>query len=674
MRVPRLLLAFLAFPVLTSAQPAFQEKVTVSYVEVPVTVIGTGGGAVRGLTQANFEVFDDGEKRPIDSFEAIDFASERPLKTISPLHPASRRNFLLLFDLSFSSPNSIGKAQTAARSFIARSVGSRDLVAIGSLDVERGFRFLTAFTTDRELLVAAIADPLTFQTSDPLQIASGSPMREIGADGSSAGTGGRGDRSGTLDELAADFMRSTAKLDDAFNRGRVKRQVETLGSIARSMQGLAGRKHLVLLSEGFDPRLVQGRSVTESAEQTEENAAIQSGEIWKVDSDRRYGSANAQRSISLMASQFRRADVVLHAVDIQGVRVQNDVRGGAKVNSNEGLFLLANSTGGSVFRNSNDISAEFDRLTRQHEVVYVLGFRAPLGEPGQFHELKVRLVNVPNAHLQHRGGYYDAGNESVLERSLSTAEVIINDIPQDALGLAALSAAFPSAEGDAQVPVVLEVTGADLIAKSKDGAATTEFFVYAFDENGLVRGSLYQRMRLDVEKAGERLRESGVRFYGTLRLPPGRYAVKTLVRVAETDARGYRRVEVTVPEKGDVAMVRPLFFEEAGHWIMVKSANEAKVPYPFVLDGESFIPSARPKLRKGEPRLFTVFVYNAGPDELTWEIRPEAKLVSKTDGDDVTKYVFALERHAADIRELGVTIRKTGSADERRVVVPIEAQ
>jgi hypothetical protein len=130
-----------------------------------------------------------------------------------------------------------------------------------------------------------------------------------------------------------------------------------------------------------------------------------------------------------------------------------------------------------------------------------------------------------------------------------------------------------------------------------------------------------------------------------------------------------------VPPPGDVAVVRPLFFAEAGNWVMVKSAaDDPKLPYPFVLGETTFIPAARATLRKGEPRLFTVFVYNAGADELTWEIAPEAKLVSEARGEEVTKFVFALEKFPGDLKELAVTVRKKGSSDARTVRVPIEVQ
>jgi VWFA-related protein len=663
--VPMIVLAVLPL----FAQQKFEEKVTVTYVEVPVTVLGRDGAPVRGLTRENFEVRDDGEKRDIESFDAVDFAAAGGTgpKVISPLNPASRRNFLLLFDLSYSNPQSIVRAQEAARNFVARSIGRRDAVAVGVIDIDLGFRFLTAFTTDRELLTAAIAQPRTFRSRDPLQIAS-TPMLDVQPEGMSQTRQGGDVAMENLREIAA----LSRRLDDSYKRGRLKKQMEMLGDVSQTLGRLAGRKHLVLLSEGFDPRLVQGRGAGAMLDdQSEENQAIEYGEMWKVDSDQRFGSPDAQKALQMMAEQFRRSDVVLHCVDIQGVRVANDLKGGARLNSNEGLFLLANSTGGTVFRNSNDITTEFDRLARQHDVVYVLGFRAPAGRPGQFHDLKVKTVNVPGARVQHRGGYYDAGTESLLERSLTTAEVIVNDLPEDDIGLHALAAAFPGGK----VPVVLELAGRDLVRHAKNDRATTDLFVYAFDEQGVVQDSLFQRVTLDIAQLRAQLEASGVRFYGTLQLPPGRYALKSLVRVSETDRKGFQRVDLEVPAEGDVSMVRPLFFADAGNWVMVKAArDDPKAPYPFMLGEEAFIPAARATLRKGEPRLFTVFVYNAAADELLWDIAPEAKLVSNETEDSVRKYVFALERVPAGARELAVTIRKKGSEDARTMTVPIEVQ
>src|SRR5213078_1367650 len=103
------------------------------------------------------------------------------LKATSTLNPNARRSFLLLFDLSFSSPVGRTTAEEAARNFIARGMQRRDLAAVATVDINHGFRMVTAFTTDRTLLAAAIANPQTFVATDPLQIAS-SAVFELSVD------------------------------------------------------------------------------------------------------------------------------------------------------------------------------------------------------------------------------------------------------------------------------------------------------------------------------------------------------------------------------------------------------------------------------------------------------------------------------------------------------------
>ena len=73
--------------------------INVHVVELPVTVLDASGNPVRGLTAANFALYDEKRKQSITSFDAIDFAADAPASAISPMNPAARRSFILLFDL-----------------------------------------------------------------------------------------------------------------------------------------------------------------------------------------------------------------------------------------------------------------------------------------------------------------------------------------------------------------------------------------------------------------------------------------------------------------------------------------------------------------------------------------------------------------------------------------------
>src|SRR5215831_5125636 len=115
MRFPRaLVLSLLALPLLAqtpgAAPKPVAETLTVDYVEVPVNVVDRSGNPLRDLTKANFEIYDNKKRVGIASFETIDFTSDESM--LKNAHsPAAHRTFLLLFDLGYSSPKALERAE-----------------------------------------------------------------------------------------------------------------------------------------------------------------------------------------------------------------------------------------------------------------------------------------------------------------------------------------------------------------------------------------------------------------------------------------------------------------------------------------------------------------------------------------------------------------------------------
>jgi hypothetical protein len=351
---------------------------------------------------------------------------------------------------------------------------------------------------------------------------------------------------------------------------------------------------------------------------------------------------------------------VLHAIDIQGVRVQNDVASGSNFNSNAGLFTLSRPTGGEVFQNSNDLKNNFGRMLRAQEVVYVLAFQGPSVSFGRYHDLKVKLVNA-QGRVNYRTGYFENGGETITERALTTAEIIVNDIPQDDVHIAAFAAPFPAADGNSQVPIILDINGADLEKQAHGSMGAAEIFVYAFDAEGVVRDRLYQHLTFDLKKVGDRLK-NGLRFYGTLMLTPGSYAIKSLVRAGEPndkkndEKRGYARTNVIVPKPGEIAVLPPIPIDEGPKWLLVRGTERAiAASYPFELNGQNFIPSATASNK------VALVVYGAAANELTWETTPKTKLLGTIPITGGTKLVLQLD-DPAQVPTLQVTVHKKGAA------------
>ena len=121
-------------------------KVDTQLVEVPVAVVGAGGGAVRGLKQSNFVVYEDGKKQEIADFST---AAE-------PFEVA------LLLDTSGSTRNDLALIQRSAQYFID-NLRPGDRVSIISFNTSRDDKtafavpeLLTGLTDDRKALTAAI--------------------------------------------------------------------------------------------------------------------------------------------------------------------------------------------------------------------------------------------------------------------------------------------------------------------------------------------------------------------------------------------------------------------------------------------------------------------------------------------------------------------------------------
>jgi len=599
------------------AQPAASEVIQVTVVEVPVTVADRAGNSVRGLSIDNFELFDQGDKRTIAYFETIDLARVSAAEPGSqPLNPAARRNFTLLFDLTSTAPQHLGRAREAAGQFVTTGMERQDLAAVVTYSVERGFRFLTTFTTDRSLLKTAIDSvgaPRMYQTSDPLLLLP--TMTETGMKASPSSG-----REAAVEEEIREAGRIIQSSNEEYRRQRVARQLRSFSMFARTLDRLRGRKQVILLSEGFDAKLVLGRENISSEEARAESAASVSGEIWKIDSDARFGNTAASTLLKAMFEYFKRSDVVIHAVDVQGLRSNVNARSGAISPSTESLFLMSNGTGGQLFKNSNDLSNGFERLMRQQEVIYVLGFRAPTGkDPRRFRNLKVRLVNAPaGSRAFHRAGYYEASPMSPLEQTLSATEIMMNDIEQTDVGIHVVSSPFPLADSENQVPVVVEIDGPSLMAGVPANTLNGELFIYAFDEQNSVKDFLYQRMTLDLEKMRPALGKGGVKYYGTLALRPGTYQLRTLLRVHESNRNGYKRTALKVPDFDTATALPPFFWEQGRSWVMLKGVSRVKgtIEYPFNIGDESFVPSAQPQLRNDNSYKVALFTYNLAPDAI----------------------------------------------------------
>ncbi|HEX5719817.1 MAG TPA: VWA domain-containing protein [Thermoanaerobaculia bacterium] len=623
-----LLLAALSVP---AGAQTFSEATDVVVVEVPVQVIGADGKPVRGLTADHFEVYEGRKKQSLVGFEALDLASRPAEGKPAPPPVAARRHFLMMFDFTFSSPAGLTKAREAALTLVEQLHPS-DVVSVASYTTDKGTELLLQFTGDRRQILAGIerlglrAFRREEQPPDPLGLIVVDDMLADPIINTGGGTGGGRagiDRS-EMERVVANEVSRTSQVT---RERAVANMTRSYGELARMMAGVRGRKYLVLFSEGFDASLLSG-----TANVDEQLAMAEGTEMWDLNSADRFGSTKTVSQVEEMLEEFRRADCVIQAVDIAGLRA--GVVGHAQfAGGKDSLFLMARETGGELFENINQLDVAVAKVLERTSVTYVLAFQPEVERDGKYHRLRVELKNGPRgARLVHRPGYYapqSYDKRSPLEKALTAGQALVGAEEMKQVRTSVLAAPFPVQGGPWYVPVLIEVDGPSLTAGMQGRALATDIYAYAFDAEGRVRDFFSQTVGLDLAKVGPALAQGGLKFFGHLDLPPGEWSVRVLVRNGATGAMGLQTASVHVPELSQAgAVLLPAFFPEPqGKWLIIREAarqGDREVPYPFMVGSQPYIPASMPVLAAGQGTSFSLVGYRLKPGAL----RAEAKVLT----------------------------------------------
>jgi hypothetical protein len=181
-----------------------------------------------------------------------------------------------------------------------------------------------------------------------------------------------------------------------------------------------------------------------------------------------------------------------------------------------------------------------------------------------------------------------------------------------------------------RVPVLLEVPGRDLLREPAAERLTLGLYVYAVDEQGRLADFFSRAVALDLARDGARLREGAFRYYGSLRLSPGKYRIRSFVRDEERGRFAFQVVRLEVPEPEDRALraLPPLFFSAQEPGISLRDPSESKKPgsEPFELAGDGFIPQLRPQLPSGKSTRLCLLLYAASAEPGAPLIQLEARV------------------------------------------------
>jgi VWFA-related protein len=511
-----------------------------NFVEVDAVVTDERGNPVKDLTQADFEVYEDGKRQVPSVFALVDLPLPPPSASKTPdvesdVRTTSRRFdgrlYVLVLDDLHTLVTRTPVVRTAARKFIQDYLGPGDLAAVvntsGRLDASQ------ELTGSRRMLLQAIdkfmGQKLPSATSEKLAV----HMLESTGQSGAASTDNGGSSSQRPDPIS-----DPIEAERAMNARRMFDLVRNLAGWMTDIQGR--RKALVLFSEGIDY------------------------DIYDVFNNRSATTLLDSARETIAAAQ--RANVGIYAVDPRGLAGGGDDTlvtasvsadpdmpelGPGAYNrelllSQESLIAMAEETGGTAAVRTNDINGALARIARENSTYYLLGYHSDSSRaPGKFRKIEVR-VKRPGLRVKARRGYMapnpknsTKAREAPAASGVSPAlrAALSNPLPIGDLPMRVFAAPFKGTGRNGSVLLALEIDGPSLRFQERDGnfQDKIEVSIAAVDYQGKLVDPKVQAFTLNLPPNTYAVTsKGGIRILSRLDLPPSRYQI----RVGVHDALG----------------------------------------------------------------------------------------------------------------------------------------
>lgn len=402
-------------------QDEFVDIVNVSVVNVDVYVTDKKGNRVTGLTRDDFEIFEDGRNVAITNFYAVEDgkaaspeAEEAAVPAAPPTAaappapptldrvrtPEDQRLRLVVYIDNFNvHPFNRNRVMGELRAFLNEKLGRDDQVMLVSYD--RSLHIRRTFTSDPGLIAAALLE---------LEKVSGHAVHHDS------------DRRDVL--IRIEDSRSAA---EAMSHARSYAQsvyndlsfsIDALKNIVDSLAGLPGRKAVLYVSDGL--AMIAGQDVFYAVQNKYGTESTGLTEQFQYDTSRRFNELTAQANANR---------VTFYTIDAAGLRVysstsaENAGSGSAgsavfidsiQISNLQGtLQMLAEKTGGVAIINSNKVTPQLERIAKDFNTYYSLGYTPNHYGDGRYHKIEVKLKQRNKGLLvRHREGYRDKNTEA----------------------------------------------------------------------------------------------------------------------------------------------------------------------------------------------------------------------------------------------------------------------
>jgi VWFA-related protein len=610
----------------------------VDEIVVDLVVRDKRGRLVRGLSQVQITVLEDGVPQQITAFRELQGAA--PSETAASAAPnriqLERQARIVPLVFERLGPDGRRFARQAAQDFVERDLGPN--VFYGVFHVDRGLVILQPFTNDRERLKRAIDRATAVAPSDALNdsMAFDRVLQSNTGAATNAAAPGPGNSSVDGDGMSAaqaarvaQNMADFANMNSREDLGRVS--IFALWGIIDQMSRLPGRKSVLYFAEGIqmpNGLVQQFHSMISAANRA--NVAVYTidarGLMTSSDQGLARGlleaaaarSTRARSTETTGAEEFRTFDT---AMDSIRANVQNV------------MAELAESTGGSLMANSNDFRPFLRKLSEEFNTYYEVVYRPKRADyDGRFRTIAV-AIDRPDVVIQARNGYFalpPMPGQTVYPYEVPLLKVMgSGTLPRDVDYRAAL-VPFHYVGGRQQASLIFDLP-LDGVAFTPDGEnyrTHVSFVALIKDANGQVVEKLSRDLPLNqpADKV-EQFRQGRMIFTRAVRLAPGRYTVESAVADQGAGKAGARRAVVVVAERvptgpsmSALTLVRRLD----------KPSPDPDVGDPFQLPDRRIIPTLMDTLPAAENLVLSVFL--TGHADATLPERAELVLDLLRDG------------------------------------------
>jgi len=603
-----LALVVLAAPSAQQSAPALSEqreskgpvfRGDVNLIVVDVVVRDRSGAIVRGLTANDFEIREDNRPQQVVSFNVEEVTTTVPSGQVVPqvltagvgpsdsktdaaattsppvAEPitredlAGRRLIVLLFDLSSMQAEELERAVRAAVEYVDKQMAAADLVAIATIDTT--LKVVSDFTGDREQVKAALGqfvavDAVRFET----------PAAETAAtDETAAATG----EATTSDSAEYDLFNNDARL-------------RALRTLADALAPVEQKKSILYFSGGMTrsggDNQVELRAATTAAVRA--NVAL-----YPVDT-------RGLQAVVPGGDASRASARGVGAFSGRGVSQQFD----RLFASQDTLQTLAADTGGRAFTDTNDFGEAFTQVQRDTSSYYLLGYSSTNSvKDGRFRRISVR-VKRPDLRVDHRAGYYaerDFAHTGRQDRERQLEEQIGAPVSATDLPVVVSSGFFRMANDRYYVPLSVAVSGAPL--RNSQQKSTLDVLGVIRDEQGRPVGRMRETLDVGADAGGQPSRQ--VLYQSGLTLPPGRFAVKVVVRENAGGAMGSFETGVFVPDLRQA----PVKVSSVTLSTLVRPvAGRRRSESPLVREGVELLPSLSHVVDRDRKMYFYYEVYD----------------------------------------------------------------